>query len=130
VCVALPVAPPTTLPLPFRYFVLSVDPSQDIYLSLTSSTGDPDLYISFSSTAPSRSDFQFSATAASEEDTLHIRTSDLGFCPRGAPCSLALAVFGFSASVFSISAVQELDAPVALADGVPMVSGIQPALRP
>lgn len=101
--------------------MLSVDPSLDIYLSLTAATGDPDLYASFSSTAPSRSDFQFSATAASEEDGIHIKTSEPGFCPRGTPCSLAVAVFGFSASFFSISAVQQLDGPVALLDGVPLV---------
>ena len=121
-----PCLPVTTLASPNssnRYFAVSIDPSLDVYLTVSAASGDPDVYASFSSTAPSRSDYQYAATAATDNDEMTITKVDPGFCPHGPnmPCVLAIAVYGFSTSAFTITVTQRKDSPITLADGIPVV---------
>ena len=107
----------------YVYYSVQLEPAQDVWVTLTATSGDPDMYSSFVSTAPSQEDYQFAARDPAATDELHISHSEETYCKKDGrertPCVLVVAVYGFEQADFSIVAVQTPEAPVQLQDGAP-----------
>lgn len=113
----------------FRYFVFTFyDTHQDVIISVTPLTGDPDLYVTSCFEAgndscvyqPSNTTYTWKRTSVGA-DTLSIPFGSLGACvPQPPnPCSYYIGVQGFTDSSFTITAYLHSDQPVLLLDGRP-----------
>lgn len=97
--------------------------SDDVYVTLTSLTGDADLYASETDISPTVAKHQWASAGVSGEDVLVIQGSTLQSCTantlRGVQCELFIGVYGFRNSTYSILAHLETGMPISLIEGVP-----------
>lgn len=120
----------------YRYYRFYLDGvGQAVTIALTASTGDADLYASFTSNRPTAGDHTWAAAgrqscyevscgpSISNGDAIHIPANDPGFCAVP-PCLLYLGVrnsvgqaAATVAAVFSLLATYSDEEPIGLADG-------------
>jgi hypothetical protein len=93
------------------------DPSADVTLTVTSFSGDPDLYVSTTVSQPNSTEYDWKATSY-QSDSITVPHTDEKFCSN---CWFFIGVYCFSSTTFTIQA--SFAQSVALQDGVPQ-SGV------
>jgi hypothetical protein len=100
------------------------------YVEVDAVYGDSDLYVTLDGSLPNRTNWAYASTSASGLEQVRISTGDAQFrasaCGTGGanattPCVVTLAVYGYTASRFTLSAWATLRE---LADGAPVTASV------
>ena len=84
----------------YAYFTLpSIQPADTVVLTVTDTGGDPDVYVSSTTSRPSRSDYELKSTGMSTE------VITIGAASGGAARNFGIAVYGWGESTGAVTAV-------------------------
>lgn len=120
-------------PRGYEYFKIKVvDPAQDLSISVTPFSGDPDLFVGTSANPhPSKNNHTWAARGFGA-DTLTLQASDMGkYCTpkpaRGLGCDYFVGVYGWTNTSFSILATtrKAWSNPVLLFKGQPQSGNVE-----
>lgn len=93
-----------------EYFAYNVTDYQAITVAMTAIAGDPDIYISFTTSTPSITNSNWKGLGLADE-VIQIKTTDFGYPPSNTPLPFTMYVavqsFGGQNSTFSVLAVQQ-----------------------
>lgn len=107
----------------YRFDVVQLDALLEV--SLTTFSGDADMYASFFAPRPTIDSYNFSSSLSSGRmDSLRISPNDPLFC-RSTPCQFFVSVYGFRNSSYSLLASQSISPRVVLVDGQPQQSSLE-----
>lgn len=112
--------------LPSLYIVAKPADSVNLTVSVSPSSGDPDLYVTLDDTTPTATNWAYKSASASGSDSITI-TPSAGGCKLGLPvsscycvaCNIRISVAAFSARTTYILTVSSGESTVTLSDGVP-----------
>jgi hypothetical protein len=95
-------------------------------VTLTSTSGDPDLYLTLDGSEPSADHWDYASSSVWGDDQVSVRANDTAVrskCPSPSParpCTILIAVYGWRASNFTVVAASQSES-VSLLDGEPFV---------